>query len=170
MILKLFVNFLACAIKNPDKYNLINTSVTPNAKKTFNSLHQIFSNIGRRSEKWYGENAIEKGEIAQYDTVISNWCLSENVTNEIHSDVSWETLKLNLIGLLNWILPNQKGLQTILESYPPYQIDVECGIEEVIRSLQNVIEPEEPTEHIQAPLPVTNTANAIKAKTVVPWV
>jgi len=139
---------LSKAVKHPERYNLFEErELKLNSKKVLDALSQIFVNFGKKSEFWYGQNPMDKSELENYDNILSRWCLTEINDQEGDFNVNWPLLRQELYHIYHWIISNERKINSVLNPLPPFDIDVECCIEDLFASLQAVEEPEasEPT-------------------------
>jgi len=105
--------------------------------------------------------------LSNYDNIVSQWYLGEIDQAYVGSGIDWQYSRPEIINLINWILANQPKICDRLLGTPPFQRYVECSIDEIIKTLTPLPEPEaEPEQPVQQPSIVNNVKKKEKTHSI----
>jgi len=152
------INFLAKAVKSPELYGLVEESnFKNNSKVVLKAFSHIIKNYGKREQFFYKDNQMDVNALSNYENIVSQWYLGETGQLYVGYEIDWKYSREEIIHLINWILSNKPKICDRLLGTPPFQRYVECGIDEIIKTLTPLPEPEtEPEQPVQQPSLVNN--------------
>jgi hypothetical protein len=136
----IFINFFACALENPDEYQLTLKKPTKHARKTLAILAEMITNLAKGSEKIISDIPLDQSDRNEYVSKLQSWAQNDKQSFiPFDHNIDWTKERYHIMNLIDYIIENEYTIEhdlklvDMIDSHPTMSFSY--GINELLDTI-----------------------------------